>query len=241
MSTMIWNNFRITTAILAIFALGVLSMPSSFAEDPAPEVTEDSAVAMFDNLVPVEDASVAVAYIDPDADFSVFQRVVILEPHVAFVSNWRRDQNRNSRSRVNASDMEGIKSDVASLFREVFVETLQADGGYEVVDETGDDVLIIRPAVIDLDITAPDTMSAGRGRTFTATAGAATVYIELFDSVSGAIIGRAADRRNARNNSGRLSWSSSVMNRQEGRRMFGIWAQQLRTFLDNHYAIGDPK
>jgi hypothetical protein len=31
------------------------------------------------------------------------------------------------------------------------------------------------------------------------------------------------------------------MNRQEGRRMFGIWARQLRTFLDSHYAIGDPK
>jgi hypothetical protein len=238
---MIWNNFRITTAILAIFALGVLSMPSSFAEDPAPEVTEDSAVAMFDNLVPVEDARVAVAYIDPDADFSVFQRVVILEPHVAFVSNWRRDQNRSRTSRVSASDMERIKGDVASLFKEVFTETLQADDGFEVVDEGGDDVLVLRPAVIDLDITAPDSRSAGRNRTFTASAGAATVYLELFDSVSGAIIGRAADRRNARNNSGHLSWSSGVMNRQEGRRMFGIWATQLRTFLDEHYAIGDPE
>jgi hypothetical protein len=78
-------------------------------------------------------------------------------------------------------------------------------------------------------------MSAERSRTFTASAGAATLYIELFDSVSGAIIGRAADRQAVRNAAGSVSWSNRVTNTAEARCMFGRWADLLRNFLDTHY------
>ena len=60
----------------------------------ATPATALAADVSFDGLQPVEGANVAMAYIDPDADFSVFKRVVILEPLVAFRSNWQRDQNR---------------------------------------------------------------------------------------------------------------------------------------------------
>jgi hypothetical protein len=136
--------------------------------------------------------------------------------------------------------MARIKADVASMFREVFTDVLEANDGFEVVDESDYDVLLLRPAIIDLDITAPDTNTAGSSRTFVASAGAATVYIELFDSVSGSIIGRAADRRAARN-TGRMSWSNRVMNRAEGRRMMTVWAERLRTFLDSHYTDATEK
>ena len=200
-------------------------------------LADDATVNLFDNLVPVKDAKVGMAYIDPKADFSVFKRVMILEPFVAFRSNWQRDQNRGSRrNRVSTRDMERIKSDTANLLRDVFIEQLQADGGFEIVEEGGDDVLLIRPAIIDLDITAPDTMSAGRSRTFTASAGAATIYIELFDSVSGQIIGRAADRQTVRSRGGAVTWSNRVTNSAEARRMFRGWADTLRAFLDQHYS-----
>jgi hypothetical protein len=45
---------------------------------------EEEANVSFDGLVPVEESRVYMAYIDPNADFSVFQRVAILDPHVAF-------------------------------------------------------------------------------------------------------------------------------------------------------------
>ena len=190
--------------------------------------------ASFDGLVPVEGASAGMAYINPEADFSVYTRVMILEPYVAFRSNWRRDQNRSRSRNISARDMERIKASVASMFREVFAQNLEADDGFEVVDEADYDVLLIRPAIINLDITAPD-VAAGRSRTFTASAGQATLYIELFDSVTGTIIGRAADAQAARNAGGTMSFSNRVMNRAEGRRMFSGWANQLRSFLDQHY------
>ena len=211
-----------------VFSLALLvAAPVWSAEEAAVQPT-------FDNLVPVKDAKMALAYIDPDADFSVFKRVAILEPFVAFRSNWQRDQNRSRSRNISSRDMERIKSDVATLFERVFTERLEA-AGYEVVEGANEDVLLVRPAIIDLDITAPDTRTAGRSRTFTASTGAATLYIQLFDSLTGDIIGRAADRQAVRRAGGNLTWSNSVTNTADARRMMGGWADNLVGFLDAHY------
>jgi Protein of unknown function (DUF3313) len=225
-----------TKTLLAGLALAFLAglVPATTA------LAEEQASARFDGLVPVKDARVAMAYIDPDADFSAFSKVMILEPFVAFRSNWQRDQNRSRSRNVRTSDMERIKADVASMFRDVFIEQLQADHGLEVVNEPGEDVLLLRPAIIDLDISAPDTRSSGRSRTYSASAGAATLYMELFDSMSGDIIGRAADRRVARQG-GMMTWNNRVTNSAEARRMFRRWADKLREFLDQHYVVKDQK
>ena len=215
---------KISTRSLALVAL-LLPAFSATAQDVS-----------FDNLERIKDATVAAAYIDRDADFSIYNRVRILDPYVAFQANWQRQQNRNNPGgRVNAQDKERIREAAADLLTDVFIEVLEADDGFEVVDEAGDDVLILRPAIFDLVITAPDTRSAGRSRTVTATAGAATLYIELFDGGSGKIIGRAVDRRAASRPGGMMQWSNRVTNVSEARRMFRVWAGRLREFLDNHY------
>jgi hypothetical protein len=216
---------RVTRTLLVVCTLVTASAGPAMAL---------GAEVSFDGLIPIEDANVAMAYIDPDADFSVFKRVVILEPAVAFRSNWQRDQNRSRSRNVRAADMERIQADVAALFTAVFTERLEA-GGFEVVDVAGNDVLALRPAIIDLDVNAPDTRTAGRSRVHTASAGAATLYIQLFDSVTGDILGRAADRRAARSTGGTVSWSNRVTNTAEARRLFIRWADQLVNFLNQHY------
>lgn len=190
----------------------------------------------FDNLQRVKDAKVAAAYIDPEADFSVFRRVQILEPYVAFQADWQRRQNQpRAGTRVTARDMERIREAASALLKDVFIEALEQGDGYQVVDEVGDDVLILRPALIDLNVAAPDATSAGRNYSVTASAGAATLYLELFDGASGKIIGRAADRRVASRPGSMMMWSNRVTNTSDARRMFRIWANQLREFLDSHY------
>jgi hypothetical protein len=202
---------------------------------PLMAVAED-ANPQFENLVPVGDPQVAVAYIDPEADFSVFKRVMILDTFVAFRSGWERDQRRGTRgTRISASDIERIKTRVSELFNSVMIETLEADDGFEVVSEPDYDVLLIRAAIIDLDITAPDTATAGRSRTYTANSSAATLYIELFDSVSGQVIGRAFDRQSTRNAGSTMRWSNRASNTADARRVFRSWSETLRGFLDSHY------
>ena len=92
-------------------------------------------------------------------------------------------------------------------------------------------MLILRPALIDLDITAPDIPVAGRVTNYVASAGAATLYIELYDSVSGEILARIIDRKRMRDY-GYMQWSTSVSNRAEARRMLKRWASMLREGLD---------
>jgi hypothetical protein len=55
-----------------LLAILMLAPPAMSAEE-AMDTT-------FDNLVPVKGAKMSMAYIDPEADFSVFKRVAILEP-----------------------------------------------------------------------------------------------------------------------------------------------------------------
>lgn len=221
---------RMPTFVIAAIAVA-LCLPAGQALAQA-----DSTGISFDGLERVEDAEVGFAYVDPEADFGNYSRIMILDPHVAFRDNWKRDQNRRSRSqRLRASDVDRIKRDVAALFRDVFIERLEADDGFEIVNEAGDDVLLVRPAILDLDISAPDTSSAGRSRTFTANAGAATIYVELFDSVTGDILGRAADRQATRSAGGMMTWTNRVTNQADARRMMGGWADTLRGFLEQHY------
>jgi len=201
---------------------------NAFAED------EDAGTFDWDGLVAIEESRVHAAFVNPDADFSVFQRVSILDPHVAFRSNWQRDQNRSRTRNVRATDMERIKEDVSALFKDVFTERLEA-AGYEVVNYADEDVLVLRPAILDLDVTAPDTRGTGRQRTYTTNTGAATLMLELFDSLSGEIVGRAADRRAAGNAGGFATQANRVTNRSNARREFRVWADKLVEFLDSHY------
>jgi len=213
---------------LAVVMAGLITLPAAQAEDGSPQ---------FENLVPVDDAQVAVAYIDPNADFSVFKRAMILDTFVAFRSGWERDQRRGTRgTRISSRDMDRIKARVSELFNSVLIEVLEADDGFEIVTEPDYDVLLVRAAIIDLDVTAPDTSTAGRSRTYTADSGAATLYIELFDSVSGQIIGRALDRQSARNPGSMMRWSNRASNTADARRVFRSWANSLRGFLDSHYS-----
>ena len=194
----------------------------------------------FDNLVAVGDPQVAKAYIDPNADFSVFKRVMFLDTAVAFRSGWERDQRRGTRvTRVSSRDVDRIKTRVSELFNSGFIETLEADDGYEVVSEADYDVLLVRAAIIDLDISAPDTASATRSTSFTANSGSATLYIELFDSVSGQSIGRAFDRQSAQNAGGRVTWTNRATTTADARRIFRGWANASRGFLDSHYMVKD--
>jgi hypothetical protein len=198
----------------------------------------------FDGLVEVKSSNVQMAYLDPNADFSIYRRIAFLDPYVSFRKNWLRDQNRNAprgSARVSEKDMERIKEDLGQLFLQVFRDRLEADNGYEVVSSVAEDVLIVRLAIIDLDVTSPDKSRsvAGSSMSFNSSAGAATLYMELYDSVSGDIIARAADRKVVRQPGGYVSWSNRVTNSAEARRLLGGWADLLRAFLDEHYKPGE--
>jgi len=188
-----------------------------------PDVTHDG-------LVRVEGSAVDRAWEKPGADFSEYARVDLLDCEVAFKRNWKMN-HPNVRTR----DMERIKKTLSEEFRKVFSEELEK-GGYPIVAEPDDNVLLIRPAIIDLDVAAPDTNSASRSNSFTTSAGSMTLVVEFYDSVSGEILARAIDRRHARN-VGNITWATRGSNTDAARRLLKRWADLLVHKLDEVHGV----
>jgi len=218
--------YAVTTAIALTLTLAPQHHLRA-ADDDIPEFTHDG-------LQRVIDSKAALAYVKPDVDFSRYDRFMILDCYVAFKKDWQKDYNRDQVSlsgRVTDKDMERMRNDMAELFREVFVEELTENEGYELVEEAAGNTLLIRPAIIDLDASAPDTQSAGRSYTFVDSAGAATLYIELYDSVSGEILARAIDRKADRGH-GTMQWANRATGRADAKRILRTWAGWLRERMD---------
>ncbi|MCX2980253.1 DUF3313 family protein [Halieaceae bacterium IMCC14734] len=213
---------KLTALFITAIAFAAISTLSVQSGD-APEVSHDG-------LHLDTDSKVALLYTKPDADFSVYERFLMLDAYVAFKKNWERDTKVAGR-RIPKKDIEKIKVEAAELLYETFREELDEEGGYEFVTEADDNVMIMRPALIDLQITAPDIKSAGRVTQYVASAGSATLYLELYDSVSGEIIARIVDRRNMQDY-GYARWANSVTNRADAKRMFKRWADLLRQGMD---------
>ena len=193
-----------------------------------PEITEDG-------LHKVKDSKLALVYAEPGADLSQYKRIYMTDAYVAFKKNWQRTQNRQSSNRVNSDQMESIKASVAKLFKEVMTETLE-EGGYELVTEVGDDVLIIKPAIINLNITAPDVGSPGISRTFSESAGDMTLYLELYDSITGDLIAKALDQQYDRQ-TGYIQWQNRVTNTAAAKRIMKRWAKVMVDGLDEARSI----
>lgn len=188
-------------------------------------IADDHSQQTFDGLVLVPDSKVDAAYRHPDADFSGYERVMLLEPQVSFIKNFARDLRREQGIRASARDLDRIKGRMAELFLEVFTQALE-DGGYAIAEEAADDVLLLRPMIVDLDISAPDIPTPGRSRTYVTSAGAVSLFIELYDSATGQILARAVDRKRARDYH-QFRWASAASNRQEARRALKAWAEML--------------
>jgi hypothetical protein len=223
-----------TILILSVFTL--LALPLATGADEELEIPEYTVEGL--KLVPnPEDLSYVWA--KPGAELSQYKRVYLTEPYVAFRKNWKRDHNRGT-DRVSTNDMERIRADVGELFMEIFKEELEK-GGYLLADERAEDVLIVKPAIINLDAEAPDTRSAARSRTYGRHAGEMTLYLELYDSVTGDLLAKAVDRRIDRE-----SWDMELQDRLSNRRaakaMMEPWAEALRKGLDRaHKETGEAK
>ena len=202
-----------------LFALCTLG---AFAAEDWPEVTEDG-------LERVSDSRMAVVYVEPGADLSAYSRVNLMEPTVAFKKNWERNQRSRSASKLPTSsrvNTSKIKKNLANEFQLVFTETLNS-GGFPVVEEIGEDVLLVRPSIVDLDVNAPESRGSGRTNSYVRSAGEMTLYLELYDSVTGDIIVKALDRRADRENHDMYTWANSTTNKMAADRILQGWADIL--------------
>lgn len=209
----------LTTLLLAVVAT------SALAKQKLPEVSADGL-----HLVP--DTKLGAVYKKPGADLSEYDKIALMDTYVAFRKNYQRDHNRqvSLSERLDDRDMERIKKRAAEEFTLVFTKVLSEEGGHQIVSEGGTGVLILRPAIMNLDVTAPDIMTAGISHTVVTSAGSLTLYMELYDGKTGDIIGRVLDSRSA-DTIGRAQVANSVTNRANFERVLRRWAEILNENL----------
>jgi hypothetical protein len=179
----------------------------------------------WDDLNLVKSGRSQRLYLLPGADFKPYTKILLDTTEVAFRKNWMRDYNQSSRTvsrRISQDDIDDVSKEVSSTFGGVLAEAYQK-GGYQVVQSPGPDVLRIRTGVIDLSVSAPDVQSASRSYTASWEAGEATLVVEARDSQSGALLGRALDRRLAGDNQPYLR--NKTTNRANFKSIFRKWAE----------------
>ena len=213
---------RFLTCVLIVPLSGILTPVA--AQEAAPELTTEG-------LELVDEDRRGAIYADPQIDWTLYTEIMLDRPTVAFRKRWQRDQNRYHTFKVKAEDMERIKSGLADMFEEVFVEELTTNGGYIMSDTTGESVMRLTPQIVDLDVYAPDTNTMSRTYSYTEMAGRMTLKLSIYDSVTGDLIASVSNRQEAPRYT-YTRWTTSVTNKAEFRRMLQRWATGLRERLD---------
>lgn len=222
---------RTLPALLLALAATVLS---GCATPPAGPPAE------WDGLVLRPDTRLGAVFVKPNAELVGYTSVLLDPLQISFSTNWDPNSGtRGLRNRLNAADVAAIKDQLAGLFQETFRAEL-ARGGFAIVTEPGPDTLRVSPAVIELYITAPDTPSAGRSRTYVANSGRMTLVAELRDSVTGEILARAVDTQSGRG-FGTMTWTNRVTNMSDARGAIQIWATALRRAMDEMHGRANAK
>ena len=216
----VWTHtYRILALLIAA------SFTTAAASSKIPDVTDDG-------LHRIPDSDVTAVFTLPEADFSQYKKLMMLDAEVSFRRGWEREQRYSSYNRVSKRDIQQIKDSAAKKLREVFMQVLQEEGGYQFVNEPDYDVLLLRPSLVNLDIKAPVTQSSTRISTYSSSAGSVSLVLELNDSVTGQLLARAMDKEKARR--GReFQLTTSVQNNRESERIFRKWAELLRQGLDD--------
>jgi len=205
-------GFALAAAVAASVAVGPLA-----AKEPPAE---------WDGLVRKSSKRLRYVWLAPNADFRGYRSVMLDPTQIAFDKNWRRDYNntqRNPSAWINDADIEKAVSEAGRAASEIFAKAF-ADGGYAIVTAPGPDVLRVTTAVVNIRVPAPQKMTAGRSQTYANEAGSATLLVEARDSVTGALLGRAADARVAGDNS-MIMRRSTVSNRADFRMLVQRWAK----------------
>jgi hypothetical protein len=217
---------RALTPERSVSFIGVITCVAALV---VPGFAVGQAPTEWDGLVQRPSSAVDLLYVRPEASLAGYKRVRLAPLQVAFDRDWNPNASRRGANRLTSADFERIKSTLAEAFATTAASEL-ARGGYNVVTEAGEDVLDVTPFIINLVVTAPDTMTPGL-TTFAASAGRMTLVAELRDSETGQVLARVVDNRRARS-SGNFRVATSVSNLGAARQIIAQWASILRSELD---------
>ena len=185
---------RLTTILLSTAAglmllshAGKSGAQSILATGPEAEVTGDG-------LHRVNPSIMENAWVKPDLDLSVYSRIYFVPVAVQFRDVAERRYTARTRDTAEQFFVtEQRKARLRDLFGEAFHEAVGEIESYELSEEVGRDVLIVRGLLADVISGVPPD-DAGSVSSSVRWAWEASIVLELRDSMSNDILARTADR-----------------------------------------------
>ena len=205
---------RITAASLGAILL-ISAVPQASAKAPD----------TWDGLHRVQAKGRATVYLQPGADFRGYAKIQIAQPEVAFSKDWQR--NLRGLDRLNDREIQQVRQTASSFLSESLSKAF-AKAGYQVVNEAGPDVLLVRTGLVNLQFVVPQ--QSARSFTISEDAGEATLFLEVRDSVGGALLGRALDTEVAGGGMPVIRNESSL--RADFEYLFADWARRIAAGMD---------
>jgi hypothetical protein len=180
-----------------------------------------------DGLVRVPSRASGGVYRAPGATFTQYKRIILEPPPISFVKDWH-DNHRE----VTAAELARIRAESIELFRDEFAREFVERGPFEFADAPAPDVLLVVPAVEELDITATDAGAAGI-RTYTTGPVSMKVTGDLRDAVTGKLVGRVITYQpKERYAFDELREANRATNAREQRIVFAKWSRLVHEALN---------
>lgn len=228
--------FAALTLLAAVLAAAACTPPNPVIETDGPT---------YDGMVPVRDSGMKEAWVKPEINISSYQQILLLPVEVQFraVRPGAGNPAFASQERnfpVSPADQQRLVDTVTTTFRDALAQSRTL----KLTTEPGPDVLLVRTSLLDIVSKVPPE-GPGRTETFVDEFGAATLVLELQDSLSGEILARAVDRRAADPmdgvgglGAGNLSRANPVTTWSEVRRLSQRWATLVTRRIDQLYNRG---
>ena len=219
------KNLIVTLSLLAT----LLTLGCASTSETVPTTTPDG-------LDLVRSDKHSAVYVKPEAKLDIYNEFAIVPCEVAFRKNWQRDYNSSHRSsgqQIKERDIDRIKRELGEECTTFFTNALSEEPSYNLVTEwqQGQDVLLVRPNIVNLNITSPDVSSPSMTRSYSASAGSMTLYLELIDAETSEVLVRAYDSKADPDSF--VNYANKITNRQAADRMLKNWATRLREAMDS--------
>ena len=213
------RNSLLVGACLAMLG-GCVSTPS----------IDSTARQSFDGLTPIKGTAMRQVWADEEFDLTGYTKVMLQgsEIHYRPVKGSATARFRSSASEFPLTEEQKDRLEV--VFDEQFDKALRELERYEVVEQRGPDVLLVRGTLIDVVSKVPPD-GPGRAEYYLDSVGQATFVVEFVDSQSDAVLIRGVDAR-AAGSQGPTMESNRVTNTSEVRRLASYWANMLVTGLN---------
>jgi hypothetical protein len=207
--------------LASILVLGLGLFAGCAADRPPEEMTDDG-------LVRVPSRNVGGVYRAPEASFLQYRRIILEPPSIGFIRDWRENHPE-----VSPKEFERIRAESVTLFRDEFAREFVKRGPYTFADDPAPDVLLVIPAIEDLDIVAPESSEAGSTSSYTNRPVTLKVTGDLRDASTGKIVGRvimySSEERYPLNE---MRIANRTTNAHDQRQAFAKWARLVREALD---------